>query len=130
MRAITGFGGKVKRPEVDPPRPESRSRNRKLDEVMPWPADYFGIHEYADSTADVEPVDQRWREWKIAPQNAVYSSHRHDILLYLSNRERRYDGRSEGSIGANIASELGATKGRLTENCAALIKSTWSVRAV
>ena len=45
MRAITGFGGKVKRPEVDPPRPESRSRNRKLDEVMPWPADYFGIHD-------------------------------------------------------------------------------------
>ncbi len=40
MRAITGYSGSVRRPrsanEVNHP-----SRSKKLDEPMPWPAEYF-----------------------------------------------------------------------------------------
>jgi hypothetical protein len=44
MRAVTGFGGKVKRPtEAEPRRAPGRSHNKKLDEIMPWPEEYFGI---------------------------------------------------------------------------------------
>ncbi len=39
MRAITGYGGPAKRPDFV--RPVSHSHNPQLDEVMPWPAEYF-----------------------------------------------------------------------------------------
>lgn len=39
MRAVTGFGGRVRRPLSGNEKVPSRSA--KFDEPMPWPAEYF-----------------------------------------------------------------------------------------
>ena len=73
MRAITGFGGKVKRPESEPRRVPGRSHNKKFDEIMPWPADYFGIQN-ADSMRMSSPLTSAGESGKSHRRTGVLKS--------------------------------------------------------
>lgn len=44
------------KPASDPKKVMTEAKRKKLDEVMPWPPEYFGIKAFAGRTALADPL--------------------------------------------------------------------------